>query len=264
MGSMRSPRRPVPWAPPSPRATLSSMTAAAVSLVTGSARGLGLATARHLRERGDRTHVVWRSEGERAAALRDEFGPRAHRGDLTIEGDARRVVAEVLEAEGRLDHVVHAVGEYVSGPLAEASPGDLRRMLASNVESAFLLFEAVRPALRATRGQAVFFGCSGLAGMRARRETAVYGAAKTALFVLVRSWALEEAAHGVRVNLVSPGHVPHPDAHADTLEPARLERIPLGRPGEPADVARAVAFLCSAEAAYTTGTELLVTGGWML
>jgi len=82
--------------------------------------------------------------------------------------------------------------------------------------------------------------------------------------VLVRGWALEEAPHGVTVNLVSPGHVPHPDAHADTLDPERLGRIPLGRPGTPDDVARAVAFLCSGEAGYTTGTELLVGGGWML
>ena len=66
------------------------------------------------------------------------------------------------------------------------------------------------------------------------------------------------------MNAVSPGHVPHPDAHTDTLEHQRLEQIPLGRPGKPEDIAKAVAFLCSDRADYTTGTELLVTGGWML
>ena len=141
-----------------------------ISLVTGSARGLGLAVARHLRERGDRTHVVWRSDGAAARALRDEFGQRAHRGDLLSAEDVERVVRAVLELDGRIDHVVHAVGEYVSGPLEATSPDDLRRMLASNVESSYLLFEAVRPALRETRGRAVFFGCSGLAGFRARRQ----------------------------------------------------------------------------------------------
>jgi 3-oxoacyl-[acyl-carrier protein] reductase len=110
----------------------------------------------------------------------------------------------------------------------------------------------------------VFFGTSGLAGLRARRSTAPYAAAKSALFVLVKSWALEEAPHGVTVNLVSPGHVPHEGAHPDTLDPERLAKIPLGRPGSPDDVARAVAFLCSDDARYTTGTELLVSGGWML
>ncbi|NOT29876.1 MAG: SDR family oxidoreductase, partial [Planctomycetes bacterium] len=154
--------------------------------------------------------------------------------------------------------------EYVSGPLESASLSDLRRMLASNVESAFVFFGAARPALRAARGRAVFFGTSGLPGFRARRTTAAYAAAKSALFVLVKAWALEEAPHGVTVNLVSPGHVPHEHAHPDTLDAELLGKIPLGRPGTPADVARAVAFLCSDEASYTTGTELLVSGGWML
>jgi len=235
-----------------------------VSLVTGSARGLGLEVARHLARRGDLVHAVWRSEGECAQALRAEFGRRAHRADLLAADEARRVVEEVLALDCRLDHVVHAVGEYLSGPLATTSADDLARMLASNVQSAQLVFDAARPALRAARGDAVFFGCSGLAGFRARRRTAAYAAAKSALLVLVKSWALEEAPHGVRVNMVSPGHVPHPDAHSDTLDPERLEGIPLGRPGVPLDVARAVAFLTSEEAAYTTGNELGVTGGWML
>jgi len=235
-----------------------------VALVTGSARGLGLAVARHLRAGGARVHVTWRSEGAAARALRDEFGERAHRADLLSGADAQALAAAVLARDGRLDHAVHAVGEYVSGSLAAGKRADLARMLASNVESAFVLLEAVRPALRAARGRAVFFGTSGLAGLRARRTTAAYAAAKSALLVLVRSWALEEAAHGVTVNLVSPGHVPHADAHADTLDPAAHAAIPLGRAGTPADVARAVEFLLSDGAAYTTGAELTVDGGWML
>ena len=237
---------------------------APVTLVTGSARGLGLAVARQLRERGDRVHVVWRSQGETARALRDEFGSRAHQADLLDPADAERLAREVLELDGRLDHAIHAVGEYVSGPLESTSAADLRRMLASNTESAFLFFGAVRAALRASSGKAVFFGTSGLSGFRARRQTAAYAAAKSALLVLVKSWALEEAPHGVTVNLISPGHVPHEHAHTDTLDEDRLGKIPLGRPGTPLDIARAVAFLCSDDASYTTGTELLVSGGWML
>ena len=238
--------------------------ASAVALVTGSARGIGLEVARHLRARGERVHVVWRTENERARALRDEFGERAHRADLTLPADAARLAREVLAADGQLDHVVHAVGEYVSGPLERARADDLRRMLASNVESSLHLFDAVRAPLRASSGRAVFFGTSGLAGFRARRRTALYAAAKSALLVLVKSWALEEAQHGVTVNLVSPGHVPHDAAHADTLDEDRLDKIPLGRPGTPEDVARAVLYLCSEDASYVTGTELLVGGGWML
>jgi 3alpha(or 20beta)-hydroxysteroid dehydrogenase len=236
----------------------------AVTLVTGSARGLGLAVARQQLAAGGRVHVVWRTPGERADALQEEFGPRAHRADLLEDGASERLVAEVLAVDGRLDGLVHAVGEYVSGPLETTGADDLRRMLASNVESAFALFAAARAPLRAARGRAVFFGTSGLSGFRARRETAAYGAAKSALLVLVRAWALEEAPHGVRVNLVSPGHVPHEGAHPDTLDVERLARIPLGRPGAPEDVARAVAWLLSEDSAYTTGSELLVSGGWLL
>ncbi len=235
-----------------------------IALVTGSARGIGLAVARHLRARGDLVHVVWRTPGPFAEASQVEFGDRSHCADLLHKSEVRRLVDEIVARDGRLDVLVHAVGEYVSGPLEDCEPEDLRRMLASNAESAFLVFEAARPLLREREGRAVFFGCGGLAGLRARRTSAAYSAAKSALLVLVRSWAVEEAPYGVTVNMVSPGCVPHEDAHPDTHDRARLARIPAGRPGEPEEVARAVAWLASPEASYTTGTDLQVGGGWML
>jgi len=82
--------------------------------------------------------------------------------------------------------------------------------------------------------------------------------------VLARSWALEEAPHGVRVNVVAPGVVPHEHASADTLDPALWQHVPMGRPGEPREVADAVAFLCSPASGYMTGTVLEVAGGWLL
>jgi len=241
-----------------------------VVLVTGSARGIGRAVAEHFAALGDRVHVVWRSQSAAADDLVACHGERAHRADLVREADARDLVDAVCRIDGGLDVLVHAVGEYASAPLEETDGATLRRMLASNVESAFHLFSAARSSLRASRdrggtgGRAVFFGTSGLSGLRGRRKTAAYAAAKSALAVLVRGWALEEAPHGVTVNLVSPGHVPHADAHPDTLDPELLAKIPLGRPGEGSDLARAVAWLCSGEASYTTGTDLYVTGGWML
>lgn len=234
-----------------------------ISLVTGSARGLGLDVARSLRVRGDRVHVVYRTDNERAGQLREEFGARTHRADLLEGEQAERLVADVLEAEGRIDNVVHCVGEYFSGPLEDTPPAELLRMWRSNTESSFLMFGAARDALRATRGHAVFFGVSGLNGLRGRRETAAYAAAKTALLVLVRGWAIEEASHGVTVNMVSPGLIPHKAAHPDTHDVDRQGRSPMG-PGRPEDIANAVSFLCSDDAGHTTGTDLLVTGGWML
>lgn len=237
---------------------------APVALVTGSVRGLGLAVARRLAQRGERVHVVYRHSRELAREREVEFPARVHQADLSQPRDAERLVAEVLARDGRIDHVVHAVGEYVHGPLAEVAFEDLRRMNQSNVESAFLLMQAVRGELRRTRGNVVLFGCAGLEGLRGRRETAAFSAAKSALLVLARSWAIEEAAFGVRVNVVSPGVIPHEHAAADTLAPERARKIPLGRAGRVEEVADAVAFLSSDAAGYTTGADLPVAGGWLL
>jgi NAD(P)-dependent dehydrogenase (short-subunit alcohol dehydrogenase family) len=237
---------------------------ARVALVIGGVRGLGLAVARALAARGERVHVAYRSSTALAAELERELAGRVHRADALDEAALAALAAEIESRDGPLGLLVHSVGEYVSAPLDATPVAAMRRMLASNVESAFAAFGAARAQLRRTRGCAVFFGTAGLDGARARRRTAAYAAAKTALLVVVRSLALEEAAHGVRVNMVSPGHVPHPHASEDTLDPERWARIPLGRPGAPADVASAVVWLASADASYVTGANLEVAGGFLL
>ena len=235
-----------------------------VSLVTGGIRGLGLAAARRLRADGGRVHVTWRSSSDLAAGLEGELDRRVHRCDALEADQVAELVRAVIERDGRLDHVVHAVGEYASGPLSGLEPSELRRLVASNLESSHLVARAALPALRESRGSIVFFGCAGAGAARAWRLAAGYAAAKTALLVLARSMALEEAPHGVRVNVVSPGHVPHEHAAPQTLDPELWKRIPLGRPGSPDDVAEAVAWLCSPAASYVTGANLEVAGGWML
>ena len=237
---------------------------APVSLVTGSVRGLGLAVARALAARGDRTHVVWRGSGDLAAEREAEFPGRVHAADLARPGAARALVSEVLEQDGRLDHVVHAVGAYTSDPLEATSFEDWRSMLESNLETSIHLGDAVRQALRDSRGTLVFFGCAGLDGLGARHTAAAYCAAKSALLVYARSLALEEAPHGVRVNMISPGLVPHEHAHEETSEPARLAGIPMGRPGRPEEIAEAALWLSSGRSSYTVGADLPVSGGWLL
>ena len=232
-------------------------------LVTAGARGLGLATGRAFQSAGARVHVGWRSAGPGLEGVRDEFGGRLHRADLACPGAASGLVEGVLEQEGRLDVLVHTVGAFRAGSLQEARGEDLAAAFESNVTTSFHAFNAARTALRTTRGSALFFGVAGLERLRGRRETALYAASKSALLVLVRSWALEEAPHGVRVNSISPGLVPHEHADPGTHDPARHARVPLGRAGRPEEVARAAVFLCSDASSYTTGVDLPVAGGWL-
>jgi NAD(P)-dependent dehydrogenase (short-subunit alcohol dehydrogenase family) len=234
-----------------------------VALVTGSVRGIGLACARKLASAA--ISCTSCTALQRLGARSRGRVPRPHPPRrFGARGRLAALISAVIERDGALHHLIHAVGEYVNGSLEAARVDALRHMFASNVETAFLAMQAARERLRASRGDALFFGCAGLAAPRTRRDTALYGAAKSALLVLVRSWAAEEAPHGVRVNMLSPGSIPHAHASADTRDPEHWEKIPLGRPGTPDEIAAAAAWLSSDEASYVTGSNLEATGGWML
>jgi len=238
-----------------------------VALVTGSAKGLGFAAAERLSREGFRVHVVWRSSEECVPTLEERFEGRVHRADLCEAGAASRLVEAVLAIDGALHHVVHAVGEYSEESLAGSDPDSFRRIFESNLFSARDLADAARDPLRMAAelsGDAsmLFFGTAGLDGLGARTRTAAYAAAKSALLVLVRSLAKEEASRGVRVNMISPGLVPHEGAHPSTHDPELHAKIPLGRPGTPEEIAEGVHFLATAR--HMTGQNLGIDGGWLL
>jgi len=235
-----------------------------IALVAGGVRGLGLAVARGLAERGLKVHVTWRGSAERADELRDEFMGRLHQVDLA-DGDATRAMVDsIVAAEGRLDRVCSSVGGYHAARLDGTDAGTLDALWRSNVVTAMNLLAAVRAPLRVRGGSLLLFGCAGLEGLRARRECAAYAAAKSALLVLTRSAAVEEAPFGVNVNMLSPGLVPHDGAHVTTLDPALQAAIPAGRPGTLDEVSAAACYLMSPEANHVTGTDLVLSGGWML
>lgn len=236
---------------------------APVTLVTGSSRGIGYEIARQFQDRGDKTHVVWRSDEERGAQLGEDFLRRTHRCDLTDGAATEALVERLLEIDGKIDHVVHCVGDYHKASLADTEIEDWRRLFDSNLATAIHLSAALREPMREAGGTLTFFACAGVTRHKGRRQIAAYAAMKSALVVFARSLALEEGPFGVRVNTISPGLIPHAQAHADSLDPKLIEQVPLGRAGSVEEVAAAALWLSSAGCSYATGLDLELAGGWL-
>lgn len=239
------------------------MIAESVVLVTGAAGGLGRAAVAKLRERGMRVVATDLALAQiPCAAPLDVFSL-----DVTDEAQIERVVAAVLAQHGRLDHVVHLAGCAGTGPLAEVSRAEWDRLLAVNLTSAFMLAKAVQAALAVTRGSLVLTASTnGLNGGSALSGPA-YAAAKAGLINLSRYLAKEWAVHRIRVNCLAPGPIDTPMVsgrfNADTLQQLRA-MVPLGELGTPQQVAHAIDYLLSAEAAFVTGTVLNISGGLVL
>ncbi|MEE2941088.1 MAG: SDR family oxidoreductase [Planctomycetota bacterium] len=235
-----------------------------VVLITGGGQGIGRGIAARLVAEGHRVHVNVRSDVKRARLAREESGMQLHGGDLTRAGDAEMLVEEVLAASGRLDAVVHAVGPYVTAPVSETPAATYRDLMEGNLMTAIAITDASRQALRQASGAYLFFGVAGLERWRARSVTTAYVAAKSALLCYVRGLAREEAAHGVRANMISPGFVPHDGAAPDTLAAEMHQRIPQGRPATMEEVTGLASFLVSPTAGHIVGQNIEVAGGWML
>jgi len=228
------------------------------ALVTGASRGIGRAIAAELARAGAAVVIGYRSGREEAESLAAELGARAVEADVSDARDAARLVEEA----GDLDILVNNAGVTRDTLLARMSDDDWRTVLDTNLSSVFYTCRAVaRPMMRKRAGSIV--NVSSVVGVHGNVGQANYAASKAGIIGFTKSLARELGSRTVRANVVAPGYVKTrlTEVLPDEATGAMLANTPLGRLGEPEDVAGAVRFLCSDEASFITGEVLLVDGG---
>jgi len=228
------------------------------ALVTGASRGIGRAVAAELAEAGAAVVLGFHSGGDEAEALAAELGGRAVQADVSSPDEARRLVEEA----GDVDILVNNAGLTRDGVLARMADDDWRTVIETNLSSVFYTCRAVcRPMMRKRAGAIV--NVSSIVGVHGNWGQTNYGASKAGIIGFTKSLAKELGTRNVRANVVAPGYVRTrlTDVLPEDATAAMLQNTPLGRLGEPGDIAGAVRFLCSDEASFITGEVLLVDGG---
>lgn len=242
-------------------------------LVTGAASGIGLACAQVMVSHGARV-IGSDIDGSALAAVADEAGMAAAVPlDVADEHDWAAAAAEVSRRLGGLDALVHSAGIGVGGDLTTLPLENWRRQQAVNLDGAFLAIKHMLPLLRESGGGSITLIAS-VTGIRGSAVFAPYAASKAGVIALARSAAQASAAAGdnVRVNAIAPGVIATPifdrmegvDAAASDPIATAARLVPLGRAGQPEDIAHAAVYLASDEAAYVTGIVLPVDGGLLM
>jgi 3alpha(or 20beta)-hydroxysteroid dehydrogenase len=247
-----------------PDDALTARLAGKYAIVTGAARGIGLATAERLLDAGA-TVLGTDLLAEEGQATFDALGERATFAAMDVTDEqAWSSLATQLGARAPDVLVNNAGGLLSSAPLHEHSLEDWQRTLALNLTSVFLGMRAIIP-LMVAAGEGSIVNITSVSGVIGQDDAPAYQAAKAGIAVLTRNAAVTYARQGIRVNAISPSVVS--TAALATESDARtarfLARVPMGRPGMPADVAAAVVYLASDDAAYVTGVNLPVDGGYL-
>lgn len=232
-----------------------------VALVTGGRVGIGLAIARRLRDDGARVFTAQRGKDA-------EF--ESFPADFADPDCPAKVIAQVVAAAGRLDVLVNNAGFMQEARAEDLSLDDWNRMIAINLTAPFLLIKAALPHLRSTKGAIVNIGS--IEGIGCNPHHAAYSATKAGLHGLTRAIAVDHGAEGIRCNAVAPGWIDTDlsEAYIESFpDPAafraNISRIhPVGRTGDPSDVAALVAWLASDESGFVAGQTFTIDGGRMV
>lgn len=236
-----------------------------VALVTGANTGIGLAIAERFLVDGWKLGYATQDNEQRHegpfAELQKRYGDeRIHWiwGSIADPDVPARLVTQTVENLGRLDALVNNAGLSTAKPFLELTVDDFDLTFDVDVRGSFLTAQAAARRMKDAGGGSIV-NITSVHEHIPRPAFSVYAAAKAALGMLSRNLALELAEHGIRVNSVAPGVIatPRNEADADRLDP----EVPLGRPGKPEEVAALVAWLCSEEATYVTGSSYVVDGG---
>lgn len=242
-----------------------------VALVTGGSRGIGRAVARELARAGARVAIGYHRDEDAASSLAAEI-QRAGGQALALAGDvsdparARRLVAEVIAAWGRLDIVIANAGIWDEDRAGEGDLDVWDRAIAVNLRGSYLVIDAAIPHLETSGGSIVLM--SSTAGQRGEAKHSAYASTKGALISYTKSLAAELGPRGIRANCLAPGWV-ETDLTREALSHFEKRReieksIPLGRIAQPEDIAGPILFLVSDLARHVQGEVLNVNGGSVL